>query len=93
LNGTPGLDANPYAAASRAPDLSGLPPTYLCVGSEDLFRDEDLAYAQRLIACDVPCELAVFPGLYHGADMFVPTAAVSKRLNGSFLSALADALR
>lgn len=92
LNGEPGEDASPYAAASRAKDLSGLPPAYVCVGTEDLFRDEDIKYAQRLIAADVPTELAVFPGLYHGADGFVPSAKISKRLNSSFLRALSDAL-
>lgn len=92
LDGVPGEDASPYAAAARATDLSGLPPTYLCVGSEDLFRDEDIEYARRLLAHDVPCELAVFPGVYHAAETFVPDAAVSKRLNQSFLTALAHAL-
>ncbi len=93
LDGEPGVDAPAYAAAARASDLSGLPPAYVCVGAEDLFRDEDVAYAQRLNAADVACELAVFPGLYHGADMFVPDAAISRRLQRSFLAALGDALR
>jgi acetyl esterase len=92
LNGTPGLEASPYAAATRAPDLAGLPPAYICVGAEDLFRDEDMDYARRLIAAGVATELAVFPGLYHGADLFVPGARVSRRLQRSFLQALADAL-
>jgi acetyl esterase len=92
LDGTPGLAASPHAAAARATDLSGLPPTYICVGSEDLFRDEDIDYAQRLIAAGVPTELAVFPGLYHGGDLFVPQARISRRLQQSFLQALADAL-
>jgi acetyl esterase len=91
LDGVPGADASAYAAASRANDLSGLPPAYVCVGTEDLFRDEDITYAQRLIAAGVPTELAVFPGLYHGADSFVPEAMISRRLNQSFLRALADA--
>ncbi len=93
LDGSPGEAASPYAAASRATDLSGLPPAYICVGSEDLFRDEDVEYAQRLSAADIPCELAVFPGMYHGGDMFVPNATVSERLKTSFLRALGDALR
>jgi acetyl esterase len=93
LDGEPGAAASPYAAAARAEDLRGLPPAYVCVGSEDLFRDEDVAYAQRLMKADVPCELAVFPGLYHGGDMFVPNAAISRRLMRSVLAALADALR
>jgi len=91
LDGAPGEDASPYAAASRAEDLSGLPPTYICVGSEDLFRDEDIAYAQRLMAADVPTELSVFPGVYHAAESFVPEAKVSQRLTQSFLRALKDA--
>jgi len=32
-------DASPYAAPARAADLSGLPPTYTCVGDLDPFRD------------------------------------------------------
>jgi len=93
LNGTPGEDASPYAAATRATDLSGLPATYICVGSTDLFCDEDIAYARRLDEAGVSCELAVFPGVYHAAESFAPQAKVSKRLNASYLSALADALR
>ncbi|MCC5871151.1 MAG: alpha/beta hydrolase fold domain-containing protein [Gammaproteobacteria bacterium] len=92
LAGTPGLDASPYAAASRAEDLSGLPPAYVCVGSEDLFRDEDIDYARRLLDADVPCELSVFPGLYHGGDVFVPHARISRHLTSSVLSALAFGL-
>jgi acetyl esterase/lipase len=93
LNGTPGTDASPYAAAARAKDLRGLPPAYVCVGTEDLFRDEDVFYAQRLVSAGIPCELAVFPGLYHGGDIFVPGAAISARLRRSFLAALSDALK
>lgn len=92
LEGTPGEMASPYAAAIRAESLLGLPPTYICVGSEDLFRDECLAYANRLLADDVPTEYALFPGMYHGGDLFVPDAKVSKRLTEGYLRALVDAL-
>ena len=34
-----------YAAPSRATDLSGLPPTFIDVGTAEVFRDEDVAYA------------------------------------------------
>jgi acetyl esterase/lipase len=34
-----------YAAPARAEDLTGLPPTYIDVGTLDLFRDEDIAFA------------------------------------------------
>ncbi len=92
LDGVPGKDASPYAAAARATDLSGLPPAYVCVGALDLFRDEDIEYARRLIAADVPCELSVYPGLFHGGDSFMPQAAVSQRLERGFLHALGQRL-
>jgi acetyl esterase/lipase len=92
LDGVPGAEASPYAAAARATDLTGLPPAYMCVGSEDLFRDENIDYAQRLSAAGVPCEFSTFPGVYHSADTFVPKAKVSRRLNQAFLNALEHAL-
>ena len=92
LDGVPGKQASPYAAATRATDLTGLPPAYICVGSEDLFRDENMDYAHRLITAGVPCEFSIYPGLYHGADSFIPTAKVSRRLNHAFLHALDHAL-
>ncbi len=92
LDGTPGASASPFAAPARAEDLAGLPPAYVCVGSVDLFRDENIDYARRLHAADVPCELAVLAGLYHGGDNFVPQAAVSQRLRRGVIGALAQRL-
>ncbi len=92
LDGVPGEGASPYAAATRVTDLSGLPPAYLCVGTEDLFRDENIDYARRLIEANVPTEMSVFPGVYHAAESFTPDAMVSKRMTGNFLAALFDAL-
>jgi len=92
LNGEPGVGASPYAAAIRGVELAGLPPTYICVGTEDLFRDENISYAQRLITAGIPCELAVYPGLIHGAEAFMPNARVNQRLVGGFIRALGDAL-
>jgi acetyl esterase/lipase len=59
-----------YAAAARRADLAGLPPAWIGVGELDLFFAEDVAYAERLSAAGVPCELVVVPGMYHGADSF-----------------------
>lgn len=64
-----GMDVSPYAAAARAQNLAGLPPTCICVGSLDLFVDEDMEYARRLIRAGVPTELHVYPGAFHGFNM------------------------
>lgn len=67
-------DAPEYAAPSRRADLTGLPPAWIGVGELDLFYDEDIAYAERLRACGVSCELVTVPGMYHGADGLTPKA-------------------
>ncbi len=87
-----GTDVSPYAAASRATDLRNLPPAYIPVGALDLFVDENIEYAQRLIQAGVPTELHVYPGAFHGFDMFAPSAAVSKQFKADRESALKRAL-
>ncbi len=69
---------SPCAAAARAHDLSGLPPAYIAVGELDLFLDEDIEYAQRLLQAGVPTELHVYPGAIHGFDSVI-SASVAKR--------------
>lgn len=87
-----GADVSPYAAATRATDLSNLPPTYISVGTLDLFVDENIDYAQRLIQAGVPTELHVYPGAFHGFDMFAPSARVSKQFKADRDNALKRAL-
>ncbi len=77
LYGTP--DVPPTAAPARAEDLAGLPPAFVCVGTADIFCDEDIAYAQRLIQRGVPTELHVYPGAPHGFLGMFPTSAVARR--------------
>ncbi len=70
LGVAPGSPAiSPYAAPARAEDLSGLPPAFIATGALDLFVDEDLEYARRLIRCGVPVELHVYPGAFPGFDL------------------------
>ena len=71
-------DAPEYAAPARRTDLSGLPPTWIGVGSLDLLYDEAVAYAEALKACGVPCELVTVPGMYHGADGLARKAPAMK---------------
>jgi triacylglycerol lipase len=69
-------DVPPYAAAARATDLAGLPPSCVVVGSIDGFRDEDVDYALRLNQAGVPCELHVIAGLPHAYQMAPDAQAV-----------------
>lgn len=70
-------DVSPYASAPRATDLAGLPPTFINVGAIDLFVDESIDYAKRLIRAGVPTELHVYPGGFHGFDSW--DSAISRR--------------
>ena len=70
-----------YAAAARATDLAGLPPTLISVGAIDGFSDEDIDYAVRLRHAGVPVELHVYPGAPHGFDAFAPETATARRAN------------
>ena len=87
-----GKEADAYAAPARAEDLSGLPPMFIDVGTVDLFRDEDIAFAQRLMQAGVPTELHVYPGSYHASETFAPDAALSKRIWAMRVDALRRAL-
>lgn len=87
-----GAHASPYAAAARAEKLEGLPPTFIGVGTLDLFLEEDIEYARRLIRAGVPTELHVYPGAFHGFPM-VPDAQVSQAFARDYLNALARAFR
>lgn len=83
---------SPYAAAARADDLADLPPAYVATGGLDLFVEEDLEYARRLLRSGVPVELHVYPGGFHGFD-FDPAADVSARARRDSMAALSRFLK
>jgi len=87
-----GREADVYAAPARATDLAGLPPTFIDVGELDLFRDEDIDFAARLLRAAVPVELHVYPGAYHASETFAPDAGLSKRIWAARIAALVRAL-
>ena len=81
-----------YAAPARAEDLTGLPPTFIDVGTVDLFRDEDITFAMRLMQAGVPTELHVNPGAYHAAEVFAPECELSGVIWARRIEALRRAL-
>jgi len=86
-------DVTPYASAAHAADLSGLPATYIAVGTLDLFVNEDIEYARRLIWAGVPTELKVYPGAYHGFEDMTPNATISRAFVRDYFNALQRALK
>jgi acetyl esterase/lipase len=85
-------DVPEYAVPARREDLAGLARAWIGVGTVDLFHDEDMAYAQRLKACGVECEIYVVPGAFHGFDIFAPQAPVVRDFRESQISALKRSL-
>lgn len=85
-----GLPSAPNVPA-RAESLKGLPPTWLSTAALDLFRDENIAYAQRLLRDSVATELIVYPGACHGFQM-ASTAGVTKQYLRDHAEALARGL-
>jgi acetyl esterase/lipase len=71
-------DVEPTAAPARITDASGLPPTYLDVGSFDLFVDENIAYVAKLVAANIEVEFHLYPGLPHGFELVAPGIPVTR---------------
>lgn len=93
LGHEPGVEGiSPYAAPGRATDLAGLPPTFIATGALDLFVDEDMDYARRLIRAGVPTELHIYPGAFHGFDIFASAPVSASALRDS-KAALARAMK
>jgi len=88
LGGPAGGDVPAGAVPARAEDLSALPRAYIATGALDLFVEENLLYAARLIAAGVPVEVYVEPGGFHGFGRMAPDAAVSRRFNARITEAL-----
>ena len=90
LHGTD--DVPGHAAPARATDLSGLPPTYIAVGTLDGFADENIEYAKRLNHAGVPVELHLYPGAPHGFDRSAPASPLGQQAERDVMNWLASRL-
>lgn len=84
-----GPDVPTDAVPARVENLEGLPPALIVVGTLDLFLEENIEYARRLLRAGVPAELHVIPGGYHGfgiAGGDVPQVQVLMRLRRDALA-------
>ena len=69
-----------------------LPPTWMFTASLDLFRDENISYAQNLMRAGVSCDLVVYPGACHAFQQ-IETSELAKRYQDDFMDALERGLR
>ncbi|MBS0334404.1 MAG: alpha/beta hydrolase fold domain-containing protein, partial [Proteobacteria bacterium] len=83
-----GEDAPAVAVPSRRKDLRNLPPAFIGVGAIDLFVEENIEYASRLIQAGVATELIVVPGGFHGFDIFAPETDAAQTFERAKISAL-----
>lgn len=86
-----GSDPAAPSVPARADTLEGLPPVWLSTAALDLFRDENIDYAQRLLQAGVSTELTLYPGACHGFQM-AADAAVTKQYLRDHAEALARGL-
>ncbi len=84
------VPAAPYVPA-RLENFRGLPPSWIHTVTLDLFRDENILFAQKLLSAGVPTELIVSKGGCHGFQM-VPNTAIGRRYRNDFLDALGRGL-
>ncbi|MCZ0942708.1 MAG: alpha/beta hydrolase [Gammaproteobacteria bacterium] len=76
---------------ARLDDFAGLPPTWMATAALDLFRDENIDYARKLMLAGVRTELVSYPAACHGFQM-VPGTQFAKRYAQDHLHALARGL-
>lgn len=92
LGQAPGTSSVPTdAVPARQASLKGLPPAFIGVGSVDLFVNEDVEYARRLIDEGIAAELLVVPGAFHGFDGIAAETPVAKWFTAAKLQALRQA--
>jgi acetyl esterase len=77
-----------HFSPSLAKSVDGLPRCYIASGSLDLFLEEDIEYALRLVHAGVPVEIHSYAGGVHAFDL-VAEASISR----CFAADLANCLK
>ena len=67
-----------YYSPNFAKNFKNLPPAIIYVGDMDLFVNEDIDYANKLIKNGISTELHVVPGLTHAFDLANPKGDLTK---------------
>ncbi|MCG6568277.1 alpha/beta hydrolase [Tessaracoccus sp. ZS01] len=87
-----GAEPDRYASPLLETDWAGFGPVFMDVGTEDAFRDEDLALVAAMVKQGVFVEFHLYPGAYHASEALAPEAELSRRITATRLSAVRRAL-
>ncbi|MBF6652942.1 alpha/beta hydrolase [Flavobacterium columnare] len=70
---------SPVAIPAYLTDFDNLAPAYIEVGFLDIFRDENIAYLQKLSKAGIPVEFHLHPGTPHAFEVIAPNSSIAKR--------------
>ena len=74
-----GAEIPAYAAPARNSDYRGFPPTITFVGTLEPFYWETAVYAEALKEAGVDVAFEVYEGCFHGFELIMPKADISKQ--------------
>ncbi|MGO2113422.1 MAG: alpha/beta hydrolase [Corynebacterium casei] len=81
-----------YASPFYREDFTGMPPTWIGVGSLDLFFDESQEFAERLESAGIDVDFVVYEGAFHGFEHIVPEALTTKKRHADLIEAMRGVL-
>ncbi len=68
------------SAVYTHPDPGWFPPTFICWGSDEMFRDSCRELAERIREAGVPVKAMEEEGMFHVFPLLLPAAEASKRV-------------
>lgn len=73
-----GTDPTSDGVTTVNADVDDFPPTFVCWGSDEMFRDPIRRFVDRLAVSGVPHETHESPGMFHVFPILMPWAAPSR---------------
>jgi acetyl esterase len=86
--GEGGDPASPVASPLLAPDLSGMPPTFVLTAGLDPLRREGESFAARLSEAGVPVRVERYDGALHGSSLLTAVWPTARRWHDDVLTYL-----
>ena len=81
--------SDPYFAPLMAPDLAGVPETYIATAQHDVLRDDGILFAKRLRAAGVDVKHAHYDKAFHGTWVLPEQLQTAKKMLNDVIDYLA----